>query len=155
MKKWIEDEKEIEGLLGRALVGRLGLVDGDEPYVVPLNFVYDAGRIIFHCGMEGRKLEILEKNPKVCFEVDELGAVVVNDEVPCFSTAHYLSFIATGVARELDSNEEKLEALDLVMKKYAAGRDYSEIPEFALAIVRVWEIKIDKKALKASVPGEA
>ena len=155
MKKWIEDQKEIEGILERAQVGRLGLADGDEPYVVPLNFVYSDGRIIFHSGIEGRKLEILGKNPKVCFEVDELTEVIVNEGTACFSTAHYRSVIATGTASALEGAEEKLEALDGLMKKYAAGKKYEEIPEHALAIVGVWEIKIDKMTAKASVPDEA
>ncbi len=154
MKKWIEDQKEIEGILDRALVGRLGLSDDGEPYVVPLNFVYSDGRILFHTGIEGRKLEILQKNPKVCFEVDELTEVVVNEEAACFSTAYYRSVIAFGTARALESIDEKLEALDVLMKKYAAGKKW-EIPEHALAIVGVWEIKIDKMTAKASVPEEA
>lgn len=154
MKKWIEDQKEIEGILDDALVGRLGLSDDGEPYVVPLNFVYSDGRIIFHTGIEGRKLEVLQKNPKVCFEVDELTEVVVNEEAACFSTAYYRSVIAFGTARALESNDEKLEALDGLMKKYAAGKKW-EIPEHALAIVGVWEIKIDKMTAKANVPDEA
>lgn len=154
MKKWIEDQKEIEGILDDALVGRLGLSDDGEPYVVPLNFVYSDGRIIFHTGIEGRKLEVLQKNPKVCFEVDELAEVVVNEEAACFSTAYYRSVIAFGTARALESNDEKLEALDGLMKKYAAGKKW-EIPEHALAIVGVWEIKIDKMTAKANVPDEA
>ncbi len=154
MKKWIEDEKEIEGILGRAQVGRLGLADGDEPYVVPLNFVYDDGRIIFHSGIEGRKLDILKKNPKVCFEVDELDKVAINVEAPCFSTTHYHSVIIAGTANSIEDHAEKAAAVDLLMKKYAPGKKYDEIPEFAFAIVTVWEINIDKMTAKASVPDE-
>ena len=65
-----------------------------------------------------------------------------------------MSFIATGVARALEENEEKLEALHLLMKKYATDGKYGEIPEHALMIVGVWEIKIDKMTAKASVPDE-
>jgi nitroimidazol reductase NimA-like FMN-containing flavoprotein (pyridoxamine 5'-phosphate oxidase superfamily) len=154
MKKWIEDEKEIEGILARAAVGRLGLADGGEPYVVPLNFVYGNGCIYFHAGLEGRKIDMLKKNPRVCFEVDELTEVVVNAEASCFSTAYYRSVIARGTARFLESDEEKLGALDLLMRKYAEGEKYEGIPEHALALVSVCEITIEEMSAKASVPYE-
>ena len=154
MKKWIEDEKEIEEILARAAVGRLGLADGGEPYVVPLNFVYGSGCIYFHAGLEGRKIEILNKNPRVCFEVDELTEIVVNREGSCFSTAHYHSVIASGTSRFLESAEEKLNALDLLMQKYANGEKYEPIAEYAVAIVNVCEIKIEKMTCKANVPDE-
>ena len=154
MKKWIEDEKEIEEILARATVGRLGLADGGEPYVVPLNFVYGNGCIYFHAGLEGRKIEMLNKNPRVCFEVDELTEIVVNREASCFSTAHYRSVIALGTARFLESAEEKMDALDLLMEKYANGEKYEPIAEHTLAIVNVCEIKIEKMTCKASVPDE-
>ena len=155
MKVLIEDTKEIEEILERAQVGRLGLADGEEPYVVPLNFIYDNGHIYFHSGVEGRKLDIIKKNPRVCFEVDEMSEVFVNPEGSCFSTAYYKSVIAVGTARLLDADDEKIQALDLLMKKYAAGREYEAIPEHAMAIVGVCEIKIDKMAGKASVPDDA
>ena len=154
MKVWIEDTKEIEEILERAPVGRLGLADGEEPYVVPLNFVYDDGRIYFHSGVEGRKLEIIKSNPRVCFEVDEIGEVVLNEGAVCFSTAYYKSVIALGTARLLEEDDEKMQALDLLMKKYAAGRKYEPIPEHAMAIVGVCEIKIDKMTCKANMPDD-
>ena len=155
MKVWIEDKKEIEEILERAPVGRLGLADGEEPYVVPLNFVYADDCIYFHSGIEGKKLEIINKNPRVCFEVDEMSEVFLNQEASCFSTAYYKSVIAVGTARLLEADDEKMQALDLLMNKYAAGREYEAIQEFALAIVSVCEIKIDKMTCKANVPDEA
>jgi len=155
MKTWIEDKKESEAILDRALVGRLGLADAGEPYVVPLNFVYADGRIFFHTGLEGRKLEMIAKNPRVCFEVDEQAEVVINEEAACLSTAYYHSVIAWGAARMLDEDEEKLRALDLLMKKYAAGRKYEPVPEHTLPIVSVCEIEIEQMTCKANLPEDA
>jgi len=67
---------EMEELLGKAEVGRLALCDGELPYVIPLNFVYYDKMIIFHCGWEGKKLDIIIKNPFCCFEVDEFKGKV-------------------------------------------------------------------------------
>jgi nitroimidazol reductase NimA-like FMN-containing flavoprotein (pyridoxamine 5'-phosphate oxidase superfamily) len=151
MKQWIEDRQEMEKILGRASVGRLGLIADEEPYVVPLNFVYHDGAIYFHTGLEGRKLESIEKNPHVCFEVDEEIDIVVNEQ-SCLSTAYYYSVIAWGKARLLEETEEKAKALDLLVAKHAGDKKGEPIPEHALAIVNVCEIRIEKMTAKANLP---
>ncbi len=47
------------------------------PYAIPLNPYYDPadGRLYFHGAKQGLKLELLEKNPKVCFTVMDEGFV--------------------------------------------------------------------------------
>lgn len=150
MKKWIEDREEIEDIIGRAAVGRLGLVADGEPYVVPLNFAYQGGRIYFHTGLEGRKLEMIQKNPRVCFEVDEQIEVVISEQA-CLSTAHYCSVIAWGTARLLDGTEDKMKALELLVAKYAGDTECEPLPEHALSIVNVCEIEIDTMTAKANL----
>ena len=120
MKAWIESRDEMEKILERALVGRLWLADDGEPYVVPLNFVYADGRIFFHTGLEGRKLEIIKKNPRVCFEVDEQLEVVINEQA-CLSTAYYRSVIAWGAARLLEETDEKMKALEQVWNPHVGS----------------------------------
>ena len=85
----IRDEAEIQEILEKGLVCRLGLYDGQYPYVVPLNYGYRNGCIYFHCAREGRKIDILKKNDRVCIEVDidsrdrtGRSAVPVDSEVP-------------------------------------------------------------------------
>ena len=151
MKQWIENREEIEQILDRASVGRLGVIADGEPYVVPVNFVYHDGCIYFHTGLEGRKLEGIAKDPHVCFEVDEEGEVVINEQA-CLSTAYYSRVIAWGTARILEQTEEKMKALELLIAKYAAGKTCEPVPEHALSIVNVCEIRIDKMTAKANLP---
>lgn len=151
MKTWIEDRGEMEGILGRAAVGRLGVVADKEPYVVPLNFAYADGRIYFHTGLEGRKLEAIQNSPRVCFEVDEPLEVAPN-EMACLFTMYYRSVIAWGKARLLDDDSEKMKALELLLAKYAGGNKYEPPPEHALVIVNVCEIEIEKMTAKANLP---
>ena len=49
--------------------GNSAAVLGDERYLyaVPLSYVYDGIRILFHCGNSGHKLDEIWKNPKVSF----------------------------------------------------------------------------------------
>ncbi len=57
-----------------------------------------------------------------------------------------------GVARNGIEALEKMKALNMLMEKYAAGKKYEPIPEYALAIVNVCEIKIEEMTGKANLP---
>lgn len=153
MKTWIEDKKEIEKILDKALVGRLGVIVDGEPYVVPLNFAYAGGRIYFHTGLEGRKLAALGARIPVCFEVDDLIEIVPNEQA-CLFTAYYRSVIITGASRLLEDDGEKMRAIEFLLKKYGAGFSFEPPPEHALAIVNVCEIIPDRITAKANLPGE-
>jgi nitroimidazol reductase NimA-like FMN-containing flavoprotein (pyridoxamine 5'-phosphate oxidase superfamily) len=60
---------QINNILSSQALGRLACAKGKQPYVVPVTYAYD-GEYIYGQSNEGLKLEILRKNPKVCFEVD-------------------------------------------------------------------------------------
>ncbi len=49
--------------------GRLGCSIDDQPYIIPVTYAYD-GKYIYGQLTEGKKLDILRKNNKVCFEID-------------------------------------------------------------------------------------
>ncbi len=55
----------IEHLLLSSRVGYLGLVDGDEPYVVPLNYLWYQDAIYIHGAQAGRKATLMGNSPKV------------------------------------------------------------------------------------------
>jgi nitroimidazol reductase NimA-like FMN-containing flavoprotein (pyridoxamine 5'-phosphate oxidase superfamily) len=118
--KEIGDRSEVEKLLMRAKVGRLATCVNDEPYVIPLSFVYRDGRIIVHGATEGRKMENIFRNPKICFEVDEAELMPSDD--PCKYNYRYMSVVASGRARVLEEPEMRLEALRLLVEKYAPGK---------------------------------
>jgi len=113
----ITDQSVLEQLLLRAKVCRLGLYDGQWPYVVPVNFGYATGRLYIHSSLKGRKMEILRANPRVCFEVDS-DVEVVNGEKPCDYTTNYKSVIGFGTATLLADEAEKLEGLRAIMRRH-------------------------------------
>jgi len=78
--KEITDEKMLVDIICRSSVCRLGLCDDGIPYVVPMNFGYESGTVYFHCAPEGRKLEIIRKNPKVCIEFDLDHQIIVSEK---------------------------------------------------------------------------
>ena len=111
---------ETKSFLRDARVGRLAMSKDNEPYVIPINFVYFNGKIFFHCAREGQKISYLSTNSLVCFEVDEfLG--VRKGCTPCTSTVKYRSVIAFGKAAFVDAVDVKKEVLTLLVKKYGGA----------------------------------
>ena len=62
---------EMERFLKKCTHGRLGLTFQNESYVVTVSYGYDQGRLFFHSGKQGKKVDFIKNNNRVCFEVDE------------------------------------------------------------------------------------
>jgi nitroimidazol reductase NimA-like FMN-containing flavoprotein (pyridoxamine 5'-phosphate oxidase superfamily) len=62
------DKQYMEQLLCEGDVGYLAFASA-EPYVIPINYAYCNGRILFHCALEGKKLDLIRADPRVCFAV--------------------------------------------------------------------------------------
>jgi len=147
----ITDQAAIEAILHRAGVGRLGLAVDNAPYVVPLNYVYYQGAIYFHCADEGRKIDMLQLNPQVCFEVDEHYGTVRSNK-PASHSTHYASVIVFGQARIVDDLQQKFEVLQALLDKYAPGRHYRPLRLNEVKGVTVVEIGIETMTGKARAP---
>jgi nitroimidazol reductase NimA-like FMN-containing flavoprotein (pyridoxamine 5'-phosphate oxidase superfamily) len=65
------DETEARSLIAAGKIGRLGCVDNGEPYVVPVNYVFEDMSIYSH-SLPGRKIEALRAHPRACLQVDEI-----------------------------------------------------------------------------------
>ncbi len=116
----ITSTEAIEAVLSKASVCRLGMCDGHIPYVVPLNFAHKGTTIYLHCAREGRKVDILRKNPNVCFQIDRDGGYLPSKDPDnaCRSDYRYQSLIATGTASFLETAAARQEALDALCMKY-------------------------------------
>lgn len=147
--KEIADPALLSAILKEAFVCRLGLADNDEPYVVPMNFVYSGGCLYLHSAGEGRKIEILKRNNRVCVEV-ETGVALVRAKDACDFSARYISAIALGTASFVTDLAEKSRIFDLFMEKYAESGTWS-YPGAALRAVTV--IRIDIETLTGKVSG--
>jgi nitroimidazol reductase NimA-like FMN-containing flavoprotein (pyridoxamine 5'-phosphate oxidase superfamily) len=140
-EKEITDKSEIESIIRKSLVCRLGIVDEGLPYIVPLCFGYDKGALFFHSAKEGRKIEILKKNNQVCFEFDITPEVQPGGRTACAWGMKYRSVIGFGKALFIKDPEERHKALDVIMRQYADGDfEYSE-KSFEKALVIKVEIE--------------
>lgn len=96
---------EIETLLKNQIVGRLGCYADDQVYVVPMSYLYD-GKYIYGHAYDGKKIKMMRKNPKVCFQTDRLE-----------NMANWQSVIAWGEYEELKTPSERKEALQKLMDR--------------------------------------
>lgn len=121
--KELQNKEVIGKILDEATVCRLGLFDGVKPYIVPMSYGYKSGTLYFHSAQSGRKVEILKKNPVVCFEIDIPGSVVSSEEA-CSWTMHYLSVMGEGKASFINDENKKKEALSCIMDHYSGKKEW-------------------------------
>ena len=143
----IKDPVELEDVFRRAEVCRLAMVDDGEPYIVPLNFGYRDGCLFFHCAREGRKLDILRKNPKVCFEL-EADVRLVKGEKACHWSTSYESVIGWGTATISLEEKEVKEGLEVLMSHYTEGP--FEFDPRSLSLTASIKVKVERMTGKRS-----
>lgn len=147
-EKEISDKKEMEAILKQSKVGRIALVDGDRPYIIPVNFGYRAGTLFFHSAPEGRKIELIQKNPNICFEVDQV-IKFKKSKIACEWSVEYKSVIAFGKAALVNGREEKEDALKTIMAQYS-GKNF-EFPAENLDRTVVIKMTVEQMTGKQSV----
>lgn len=135
--KEITDPSDIDAIIEMAPVCRIALADGNTPYVVPVCFGYDGRSFYIHGAREGRKMEILKTNPKVCIEIDVHVEPKPSDK-PCSWSMRYKSVIATGRAVFLEDVSSKRAALDIIMMHYTSGSArYQEQAIESMALIKI------------------
>ena len=131
------NKETIEAIIRKASVCRLGMIDGDAPYIVPLCFGYRDSTLYFHGSMKSRKVELIKKHPKVCFEFDIL-AEPISALDPCDWDMRYQSVVGFGRACLVESVQEKRQALKIITAQYTKGsHSFSEPKLKATAAIKV------------------
>jgi nitroimidazol reductase NimA-like FMN-containing flavoprotein (pyridoxamine 5'-phosphate oxidase superfamily) len=105
MMRVLQDDEARE-LLGTHKIGRLGCVDNGEPYVVPINYVFEDETIYSH-SLPGRKIEALRAYPRSCLQVDEIE----ND-------FNWRSVIAYGTFEEIRIPSERRSILGKLLARF-------------------------------------
>ena len=145
----ITDMDELQKILDTCKVLHLGLAVDGEPYVVPMNYGYileDGNLTLYlHSAVKGKKIEMLEKNPKVFFSM-ECDLTPFEGKVPCQYGLSYSSVMGRGVARIVEDVEEKKKAMSILMKTQTE-KDF-EFTEKLVSIVAVIRIDVAEYTAK-------
>jgi len=114
---FLDSRVEMEQLLREEVLGYLGLA-GDQPYVVPLNYSYADGKLLFHSALTGQKLDAIRENPRVCFTVGRQTGEVRDHAggPPCHLDSD--SVVCYGRARLLEDVAERAAALNAFNRRY-------------------------------------
>lgn len=122
---------ELIRIIQQCDVCRLALYDTPYPYILPLNFgmVVEGQQVTlyFHGAKEGKKYDLIAKNPNASFEMD-CGHKLIVDKDACKCTMAYESVIGQGEV-SLVSGEEKLVGLRALMQQYHSAEDFTFPPQ--------------------------
>lgn len=90
----------------------------EQPYGLPLSLVRtDEKTFYFHCALEGKKLDILKHNPRVCLSAVTKCKPTVGPKDGSF-TLEFKSAIAFGTAEIIEDDTEKIAALRAICERF-------------------------------------
>jgi len=145
----ISDREEIDAVIQAATVCHLAFAAGDEPYVIPISFGYDGQALYIHTAKTGKKIDFIERNTRVCFELEANLVLQTDRDDACKWSFTFESVIGYGTITELTISRDKAHGLNRIMEHYS-GREW-EMGETSLATTRVWRIAIDSVTGKRSL----
>lgn len=102
----ILSEEIMQEVLETGMVGRLGYTDGHKIFIIPISYLFYNQKYIIAHSREGQKIDILRKNPNVCFEVDQIR-----------NLENWKSVVLWGKYEEISDQRERYYALDLLIRK--------------------------------------
>ncbi len=97
-------DDEIEEVLQSVGYGHFACARNNKPYVVPISYVYSKPNIYIYT-TEGKKSDIINDNPRVCLQVED----VINN-------TQWRSVVFNGTAEQITDRAEREEVLKLILK---------------------------------------
>ena len=117
----VTDVYEIMKIIDNCPVIHIAMTDNGKPYVVALNFGYERQGndliLYFHSAYEGRKIDILKRNPEVFFQMECAGRVILGTPAnPCGYGYSYDSVTGSGRVEFVEDEEEKVHGLNCLIR---------------------------------------
>ncbi|NLE02179.1 MAG: pyridoxamine 5'-phosphate oxidase family protein [Fibrobacter sp.] len=141
---------QIKEILDKADVCRIAF-GNPRPYIVAMNFGYiwtDNLTIYFHCANEGKKIDLLEQNSEICFQLDTNHQLITHESA-CTWGMKYASITGYGHLSKVTDPAEKTLGLNSIMKHYGfAGEPLYNEKVFTITTVlklNVTEISCKRK----------
>ena len=145
----VTDITEIMEIINNCKVIRVAMKDIEGLYIVPLNFGYsyldDKLTLYFHSAKEGRKLNAIEEDPEVAFEMD-CEHRLIEAKIACLYGFAFKSIVGNGIASIVENIEEKKIALSLLMQ-HQTGKDFTFEDKHAKAVT-VFKVDVNEFSAK-------
>jgi uncharacterized protein len=143
---------EAGAILEAGLIAHVGFVVGDQPFVIPMGYHYEDGKIYIHGQRGGRLPRGLREGIPVCVTVTLLDGLVASKSA-LYHSMNYRSVVAFGRARSVSGDEAKTEIFDRMTLRYFEGRtmgvDYSPPSTADLKITELLEIEVEEMSAKS------
>src|SRR5512133_1116029 len=146
--KEITDREVVNEIIKNSEICRLGFTDVNQAYIVPVNYAFHDGSIFIHSARAGRKIDLIRKNNRVCFEIEGPNEIV-KDAIPCNWSARYRSVMGQGTIEILEDKQSKITGLDLIMRKYDAQMELT-YDDAVLARMLILKLTIESVTGKQS-----
>lgn len=152
-EKAVNDRDVLYAILDAGLVGHLAVVEGGQPFVLPVGYARDGDRVLMHGSSGSRLFRILAAGAPTCFTVTLLDGLVLARSA-FESSMNYRGVMALGRCVEL-TGEEKDEALRRISDHLLPGRwdDIRPPSRKELAATYVLALDLDEVSVKVSEGG--
>jgi uncharacterized protein len=136
--KEITDKQIIQEILTQSEICRIAMMDGNKPYIIPVNYGYLNGAIYIHGANQGKKIDLLKINNHVCFEIEQKSEIV-KSETSCGWTTRYRSLIGYGTIEFVTDFDQKKQGLDIIMAQYGKTKNnlYNELQVELIVILKL------------------
>lgn len=151
----LRKDREIKGfhniidIMERSQTLRLAMVGNTYPYIVPLSYGYDVQNenctLYVHGAKIGEKHTLIEKNNKVCIEMDLFHGYHAKEKQV---TTLYESVIGFGEIIRIEG-EEAIHGLACLMKH--CGYEPIDVDEQILSMIKVYKIVLHEISGKANL----
>ncbi len=119
---------------------RVGVNTEKRPYIIPLNYVVVNDYIYFHSAKEGRKVDLFSEGLEVTAELDKL-IKIKEEQKGCSYSCYYQSVMIEGILFKVFEVEEKVDALNKLVEKYAT-QDFGKVTSKDVKRVFVYKIEV-------------
>ena len=149
----VKDSAKINEIIRRCECVHLGFVDGEDAYIVPVNFALaeeDGKRVFYiHGAQEGRKAALIREKGRCSFALN-CSHEVLTAEAACDFSYYYQSVMGKGSIAFVDDLDRKAAALNLIMGQYSERSDWT-YPEAMLQRTGVIRLEVTELSAKENM----
>ncbi|NDW10394.1 pyridoxamine 5'-phosphate oxidase family protein [Dysgonomonas sp. 520] len=139
----LDGKEHLEEIIRKCDICFVSMVDTEGyPYVIPMNFGYKDGIVYMHSAPEGSSIKALNMNPNVCIAFcPDAKLDYMHEQVACSYRMKSKSVLCRGKVVFPEDSEDKIKALNILMKHYS-DREF-EYSDPAIKNVKVWSVEIE------------
>lgn len=145
----VYDSQEILKIIDESFLCHLGFALNNQPYVIPVCYGREEGKIFFHGARGSRMFNVLRNGAEICVTISIVDGIVLARSA--FNhTINYRSVIIFGIAQELIGFPEKENALKVITEHIIPGRwdDIRKPTEKELLATSLFSLNINESSAK-------